>query len=194
MFPQNLIIKKSARLCGGFSGSAKYGSFGNWAKQNNREMNLKSKITEDQKRALKSGDALRLSVLRMLAAAVANKEIELRKKDVGLSDPEVLEAVLSEAKRRKDAAAEYKKGGREDLAKKEEAELKILQEYLPPEISDEDLVRIIESGIREAGIQPGADSEKDFGKVMKTIMPTLKNKASGDRISKMLKAKLSQLS
>lgn len=147
--------------------------------------NLKDKIAEDQKNALKKGDPLRLSTLRMLSAAVANKEIELRKKDVGLSDQEVLGVISSEAKRRKDAVYEYKKGGREDLAQKEEAELKILQSYLPPEISDEDLRRIIKDGIREAG-------DKNFGKIMKVIMPILKGKASGDRISEALKEELSK--
>lgn len=146
-------------------------------------MNLKEKITEDQKTALKSGDALRLSTLRMLSAAMSNKEIELRKKDVGLSDQEVFEIIASEAKRRRDAAGEYENGGREDLAEKEKAELKILLEYLPPEISDEELLRVVKDGIREAG-------DKNFGKVMKVIMPVLKGKAAGDRIARVLQGEL----
>ena len=94
--------------------------------------------------------------------------------------------ISSEAKKRKDSIAEYRKGGREDLAKKEEVELKILREYLPPELPDDELLRVVLAGIREAG----AASEADFGKVMKIIMPTLKNKASGDRISEMLQREL----
>lgn len=148
--------------------------------------NLKNKISEDQKNALKNGDALRLSVLRMLSAAIANKEIELRKKDLGLSDQEILDVISAEAKRRKDAIAEYGNGGRKDLALKEQNELEILQKYLPPEISDEDLARIVKNGIREAG----AVGEKDFGNVMKLIMPTLRGKASGDRISRVLRDEL----
>lgn len=148
--------------------------------------NLKSKIAEDRKNALKSGNSTRLSTLRMLTAAITSKEIELRKKDVGLSDEEVLGVIAAEAKKRKDSVAEYAKGGREDLAKKEEAELKILQEYLPPELPDDELLRVILAGIREAG----AKSEADFGKVMKIVMPTLKNKASGDRISATLRREL----
>ncbi len=148
--------------------------------------NLKDKIAEDQKNSLKEGDTLRLSTLRMLSAAVANKEIELRKKDVGLSDQEILGVISSEAKKRKDAAEGYRTGAREELAQKEEAELKILQSYLPPEISEEDLRRIIKDGIREAG----AVNQQDFAKVMKVIMPTLKGKASGDRISGALKEEL----
>src|SRR3989338_401743 len=154
--------------------------------------NLKDKIAGDQKNALKDGDALRLSTLRMLSAAVANKEIELRKKDVGLSDQEILGVISSEAKKRKDAAQGYRTGAREELAQKEEVELKILQSYLPPEISEEDLRRIIKDGIREAGLpaKAGVKSQQYFAKVMKVIMPTLKGKASGDRISSALKEEL----
>lgn len=149
-------------------------------------MNLKEKIASDQKSALKSGDAIRLSALRMLWAAISNKEIDLRKKDIGLSDQEILDVVTYEAKKRKDAIFEYQKGGRQELADKEERELQTLQEYLPPEISEEELVRIIKNGIRETG----AVSDKDFGKAMKAVMPYLKGKASGDRISKTLKNEL----
>ncbi|OGF62899.1 hypothetical protein A2662_04545 [Candidatus Giovannonibacteria bacterium RIFCSPHIGHO2_01_FULL_45_33] len=151
-------------------------------------MTLKDKISEDIKTALKSGaeGAIRLSTLRMVSAAVSNKAIELRKKDLGLSDREILDVISSELKKRKDAAEEFRKGGREDLAKKEESELLVLKEYLPPEISDEDIVRIVRDGVRESG----ASGEKDFGKAMKIIMPTLKGKASGDRVSVALKNEL----
>ena len=84
----------------------------------------------------------------MLSAAIANREIELRKKNVGLSNQEILDVISSEAKKRKDAAQGYRTGAREELAQKEEAELKILQSYLPPEIAEEDLRRIINDGLR----------------------------------------------
>lgn len=148
---------------------------------------LKEKIAEDKKVAMKAGDATRLSTLRLLGAAISNKEIELRKKDIGLSDEEILDVIGAEARKRKDAIAEYQGAGREEMAQKETAELGILQDYLPPEMSDEDLLRIVQGGIRETG----ATSEKEFGKVMKSIMPLLKGKASGDRISKVLKDALS---
>lgn len=151
---------------------------------------LKQKIAENQKNAMKAGDATRLSTLRLLGASIANKEIELRKKDIGLSDEEILDVIGAEARKRKDAIAEYTNAGRSDAAHKESAELAILQEYLPPEISDEDILRIVQGGIRETG----ATSEKEFGKVMKAIMPLLKGKASGDRISKALKESLSKAS
>lgn len=151
-------------------------------------MSLKQKIVEDQKSALKNGQKEELSALRMLSAAISNKEIDLRKKDIGLSDEEVIGVISSEVKKRKDAVEEYKKAGREESAKKEEFELEVLKKYLPPEISDEDLKRIVQDGIREVG----ATSTADFSKVMKTIMPTLKGKASGDRISNAVKAELSK--
>lgn len=151
-------------------------------------MTLKEKITAHQKDALKSGDRARLSTLRMLSAAVSNKEIELRKKDMGLSDDEVLDVIAAEARKRKDAISEYQKGGRAEAAAQEAGELAVLQAYLPPELSDDELRRVVQGGVREMG----ATSEKDFGKVMKAIMPTLKGKASGDRISKVLKEELSK--
>ena len=150
-------------------------------------MSLKQTISEDQKNALKESKKEELSALRMLSAAISNKEIDLRKKDIGLSDSEVLDVINSEAKRRKDAILEYTKAGREDSAKKEEFELNVLKRYLPPEISDEDLLRIVRDGVRETG----ASSVSDFPKVMKAVMPTLKGKASGDRISNTVKAELS---
>lgn len=151
-------------------------------------MTLKQQITEDQKLALKKGRGDELSTLRMLLAAISNKEIDLRKKDIGLSDSEVLDVLNSEAKKRKDAVEEYKKADRDDLADKEERELNILKKYLPPEIGDEDLIRIILDGIREVG----ATTFADFPKVMKVVMPTLKGKASGDRISKAVKDELAK--
>ena len=150
-------------------------------------MSLKQKISEAQKNALKGGKKDELSALRMLSAAISNKEIELRKKDIGLSDSEVLDVINSEVKRRKDAILEYKNAGREESAQKEEFELNVLKQYLPPEISDDDLLRIVRDGIREVG----ATNTTDFPKVMKAVMPTLKGKASGDRISKAVKDELS---
>ena len=147
---------------------------------------LKQKITDNIKQALKSGDALRLSTLRMLSAAIANKEIELRKKDMGLSDDEIIPVINSELKKRKDAAVEYKKGGREESAKKEESEAAILKGYLPPEMPDKELREIVKKSVAESGAQ----SQKDFGKTMKLIMPQVKGRADGNKISQMLKEEL----
>ncbi len=143
---------------------------------------LMGTLRDDLKTALKGGDAFRSSTLRMAIAAALNKAIQLLKKDIGLSDEEVAEVVRVEVKKRKDAAAEFAKGGREDLAEKEMKEAGILSVYLPPEMADEEVERVIKEGIRETG----ATTKADFGKVMKTVMPVLKGKASGDRISEIL--------
>ncbi|MBI2610182.1 GatB/YqeY domain-containing protein [Candidatus Giovannonibacteria bacterium] len=144
---------------------------------------LKQKLNEDLKTSMKAGAALKISVLRMAMTAVHNREIQLLKKTEGLSDEEIIEVLRTEVKKRNDSASEFQKGGRMDLAEKENAEAVILAEYLPAEISDEDLMRILKDGIREEG----ATGEKDFGKVMKAVMPVLKGKASGGRISSALK-------
>ncbi|MDP2676281.1 MAG: GatB/YqeY domain-containing protein [bacterium] len=149
-------------------------------------MSLKQSIHDDVKSALREKNEARLSALRMLSSAITNKEIELRKKDVGLSDEEVIEVLQGEAKKRKDSIESFQKGGRADLAEKESKELSILSSYLPPEMSDEELQSRIEEGIREAN----AKSMADFSNVMKAIMPVLKGKASGDRVSEMVRSHL----
>lgn len=151
-------------------------------------MTLKEKIQSDTKEALKARDSLRLSTLRMLVAAVSNKEIELQKKDIGLSDEEVLEAIKSESRKRKDSIAEFKKGGRNDLVEKESKELGILSGYLPPELPDGEVSRILDEAIRETG----ATRPADFGKAMKSAMVILKGRASGDRVSGLLREKLGE--
>lgn len=152
-------------------------------------MPLSKKIEEELKVAMKAGEALKVSTLRMAQSAIKNKEIALLKKDTGLSDDEIGEVIKSEVKKRRDAADEFAKGGRAELALKEKAEIEILRVYLPAEISDEDLERILKDGIREVA----AAGEKDFAKVMKVSMQILKGKASGDRISTVLKKLLSSL-
>ncbi|MEK7596113.1 MAG: GatB/YqeY domain-containing protein [Patescibacteria group bacterium] len=147
---------------------------------------LKQKLNQNLKEALKNKDETRVSVLRMVLSSVLNKEIELRKKEIGLSDGEVLEVFSSEAKKRKDSIMEFEKGGRFDLADRENKELEILKDYLPSEMPDEEIIRIINEGIRETD----AKSEKDFGKVMKAAMPVLKGKAAGDRVTRIAREML----
>ena len=138
------------------------------------------------KASMKAKNAVKLSTLRMLIAAIANKEIELRKKDIGLSDEEVLEVIKSESKKRKDSISEFQKGQRPDLVERESKELEFLLEYLPPEIPDDEISRVIGEAMRETG----AKGPQDFGQAMKVVMSVLKGRASGDRISKMLREKL----
>ena len=146
-------------------------------------MSVGARLREDLTRALREKNAVRVGTVRMLFAAIKNKEIEERKKDVGLADEEIISVLQKEAKKRKDAIQEFEKGGREDLADKERAELAIIAEYLPEEISDEEIIRVINDGIRELGSQ----APTDFGALMKIIMPTLKGRASGDRVTRLVK-------
>ncbi len=150
-------------------------------------MSLLADLRHDINTALVGGDAVRVSTLRMLVAAVKNREIEERKKEIGLADEEVLLVIQKEAKKRKDAITEFTKGGRDDLARKEAIELKILESYLPAELSDEEVRRIVHDGVRELGEHAG---QEKLGMLMKIIMPTLKGRASGDRVMRFAREAL----
>lgn len=149
---------------------------------------LSEKIKGDLKDSMKKGEATRISTIRMLISAIHNKEIELIKKEVGLTDEEIMDVIRSESKKRQDAILGFEKGARADLAQQEKDELAILQSYLPPEISDEELISVVKKGITDAG----ATSAADFGKVMKIISPLLKGKASGNRIAAAVKKELGE--
>lgn len=154
---------------------------------------LKEGLKSDLKTAMKAGDALKVSVLRMVLTSIANREIETLKKDIGLSDEEVLDVLSKEFKKRKDAVREFKAGNREEMAQKEEKEAEIISVYLPKEISDDELERVVEQSVREAGLpagEAGAAGMGDFGKVMKSAMAVLKGRASGDRVSAAVKKAL----
>src|SRR5579884_476082 len=111
-------------------------------------MKLQDKIQNDITEAMRGKDSLRLSVLRMMKSAVKNKEIE---KMQSLEEPEVLGVFNTLLKQRKDSIEQFRKGGREELAQKEEAEVKIIEEYLPAAASDDDVKQAIEEAIRESG-------------------------------------------
>lgn len=146
-------------------------------------------ITRDLKEALRNQEELRLSVLRMVSAALHNREIEKRSHGgvpLELSEEEITAVLRSEIKKRKDAAEGFAKGGRTDSAEKERKEEEIIRAYLPAECSDEE----VEKTTREAIAAAGASSEKDFGKVMSGAMKRLKGKASGDRVSAAVKKAL----
>jgi uncharacterized protein YqeY len=142
--------------------------------------NIQSQITD----AMRSKDALRLSVLRMMKSAVKNKEVEKMK---ALEEPEVLAVLNSLVKQRRDSVEQFRKGGREELAQKEESEIKIVEEFLPAAASDDDIRNAIDAAIRETG----AASIKDMGKVMKAALTQLAGKtADGGRVSQLVKEKL----
>lgn len=148
---------------------------------------LKEKTEADLKEALKQRDALRVSVIRMFLSALKNKAIEKRGKtgpQTGggeLSEEEVVSILRSEVKKRKDSIQEFNKGGRQDLSDKETAELKLLEVYLPAEMSDEALEAIVKKIINNFGSEAGV---KNFGKIMGLVMKETKGQVSGDRVSK----------
>ena len=141
-------------------------------------MNLKEKLLSDMKKAMKSKDSLKLGTIRSVIAAVKNQEIDLRK---DLDEEDVLTIVSREVKKRKEAASLYKKGRRPELEDKEIQEMKILQTYLPEQVSEEDLRQRIQQVIEETG----AEGMKDFGKIMKTIVPEFKGKADNALIKEL---------
>src|ERR1051325_8271936 len=148
-------------------------------------MTLQEKIQNDIADAMRGKDSLRLNVLRMMKSAVKNKEIEKMKP---LEQPEVIAVFNTLVKQRKDSIEQFRKGGREELAQKEESEIKIIEDYLPAAASEEDIRQAVGEAIKETG----AASMKDMGKVMKAALARLAGKsADGARISQMVKEKLS---
>ena len=148
-------------------------------------MELREKIEADTRGALKSGAKDKVSTLRMLNAALKNKQIDRRRP---LTTEEVIETVRSLIKQRKDSIEQFTKGGRQDLVDKETAEVMILEAYLPKQLAREEL----EAMIRDAIAQTGAQGARDMGKVMKATMTRLAGKtADGGRVSQLVKEKLS---
>ena len=148
-------------------------------------MSLQEKIESDFKEAFKAGDVLRRSVLVMLKAAILNKSKE-KGGSATLRDEDVLAMISLEIKRRREVIPQYRAGGRDDVAEKEEKEIAILSYYLPPQLSDDEIAKIAD----EAIIQARAEGEKDFGKVMAIVSPKTKGKAEGGRVAKIVKEKL----
>lgn len=149
-------------------------------------MNLHQKIEQDFKEALKSGDQLRRSVLGMLKTALLNKAIEKKKKDEPLGNDEAESIISSEIKKRRDAIAQYAKGGRPELAAKEEQEAAVLLAYLPKQLTKEEIEKLAE----EAIVKTGAASEKDFGKVMSVLASQVKGRADGAVVAGIVKDRL----
>jgi uncharacterized protein YqeY len=138
-------------------------------------MLLRDKVNTDIAAAMKAKEPTRLSALRMLKAAIMNKGIE---KSHDLDDAEVLQVVSTLVKQRRDSIEQFAKAGRTDLVDKESAEIKILEEYLPPAASADEIDAAIAAAIAETG----ASSVKDMGKVMKAVMPRLAGKNADGRV------------
>ncbi len=150
-------------------------------------MSLKDRISEDIKTAMKAKDKLRLETVRSIKKVILEEESTARGKgQEGLTDTQELEVLTRLAKQRKDAIAQYTDASRPDLADKEAAELAILEEYLPAQLSDADIEAVIDGLIAKTG----ATSAKDMGKVMGPAMQELKGRADGAKVQAMVKAKL----
>lgn len=151
-------------------------------------MGLKKQIDRDLKEAMKSSDKNRINTIRSIRAALLEKEVSIR---IGgkaeLSDEQELEVLMSLAKKRKDSIDQFLNAGRHDLVETEQAELTVIETYLPAQMSDDEIKAIV----HEIIARTGATSMKDMGKVMGASMKELKGKADGSRVQDIVKSALS---
>ena len=163
---------------------------------------LKQQLQEDMKAAMKQSNSEVLGVLRLVLASINTKEKEKRYKvskekpsateedlikEATLNDEEITGVITSEVKKRRDAITLYEQGGRQELADAEKKEITVLQKYLPEQLSESELVALIEASIKKTG----ASSIKDMGKIMADLMPQVKGKADNSKISNIIKEKFS---
>jgi len=160
---------------------------------------LKEKIIQDVKNALKAGDVVKRSTLVMLISAIKNRELEKRsliaksdaeshdlEKESELTDEEVVKAVASEVKKRKESIETYEKGGRPELAEKERQELGVLSAYMPEQLSDDDVLSLVKSVISDLGAQ----DIRAMGKVTGQVMAKAHGKTDGQTVSRIVKEEL----
>jgi len=147
-------------------------------------MDLEERLVEEMKQAMRSGDKLRLSTIRMIRTALKNKEIETRKK---LDEDEIFRVIQGMVRRGEESVEQFRAGGRMDLVEKETKEMEILKSYLPQSLSQEEILAVIDQSIQENQ----ASSLKDIGKVMKSVMSKLGGKADGKLVNQWVKERLS---
>ncbi len=147
-------------------------------------MTLVERITADMKAAMKAGDRARLSAIRMLRAAIKDREIELGH---ALSDEEAFALMARLVKQRREAARQYQGAGRDELAARENAEAEIYQAYLPAQLADDELMPLVDRAIADMG----AAGMRDMGRVMAALRPKVQGRADMGRLSAMVKARLS---
>jgi uncharacterized protein YqeY len=147
-------------------------------------MKFTEKIEQELSQAAKAKEKIRLSALRMLKSGLHNREIDLKR---ALTEAEFLQLLSSMVKQRKDSIEQFEKGGRIDLVEKEQAELKVIEEFLPAQLSEGEIEAMIGEAIRESG----ATGVRDMGKVMKVLMPKLAGKADGKAVGEKVKTLLS---
>jgi uncharacterized protein YqeY len=146
-------------------------------------MSLCEQFQTDLRQAMKSGDKIRLATLRLLTAAIKNRQID---KGGALDDVEALDVIRLATKQRREAIALARQYGRADIAQQEEQELAILEAYLPEQLSTDDLIQRIDAVIQELG----ATSDKDLGRVMRVVMPAVKGRADGATVNRLVRERL----
>ena len=149
-------------------------------------MNLSARIEQDYIAAYKAKDSLRLSVLRLVKTAAKNMLVELKRPGGALSDAELCAVLIKQAKQRQDSIEQFRAASRHDLADKEDAELRILQEYLPKPLSQEELDAAISAAIAETG----ASSPRDMGRVMQKLTTDYAGRVDGKSLSNLVRARL----
>ena len=147
-------------------------------------MSLKTQLTDDMKTAMKAGDKERLGVIRLVNAAIKQKEVDER---IELDDAEVLAVLDKMVKQRRDSVSQYDAAGREDLAGIERAEIAVIEHYLPAKLSEAEIVDIVDGAIRDSG----ATGPADMGKLMGVLKPRLAGKADMGDVSAIVKRRLS---
>ncbi|MDD7183177.1 MULTISPECIES: GatB/YqeY domain-containing protein [Peptostreptococcus] len=143
-------------------------------------MSLKEKLQEDLKSSMKNKDTLRKSVITLVRAAIKQYEVDNR---VELGDAEIIDIISKQLKQRNDSLIEFEKAGREDLVEETKSEIQVLKEYLPQQLSEEELEKIVIETIAEVG----ATSMKDMGKIMASIKPKTAGRADGRKINELVK-------
>ncbi|MGG1635824.1 aspartyl-tRNA amidotransferase [Paenibacillus sp. FSL A5-0031] len=146
-------------------------------------MNLSERLTDDMKQAMKNQDKFKLSVIRMMRASVKNLEIDLKRP---LDDNEVLDILSREIKQRKDSLQEFKKASRDDLVAGLVVEIEIISQYLPEQLTEEEIQEIVTQTIHELG----ASSKADMGKVMSALLPKTKGRADGKLVNQLVQQHL----
>jgi len=147
-------------------------------------MTLKARITDHMKTAMRAKDAPRLSAIRLLLAAIKQREVDERK---DMSDADVMSVIEKMMKQRRDSIEQFQKGGRQDLVDVEQFELSVLQAYLPQALSDAEVEAAVAAAIQSSG----AKGMVDMGKVMAVLKPQLAGRADMGKVSALVKAKLS---
>ncbi len=147
-------------------------------------MTLQEQLTQDMKSAMKAKEKVRLTTIRLIRSAIKYKEIELQHE---LDDDEVLQVITTAVKQHKDSIEQFQKGGRDELVEQEQAELEVLESYLPQQLSEEELTALVKEAIEASN----ATSMKEIGNVMKYIMPKVQGRADGKIINQLAKNQLS---